>query len=106
MHIFLFFLLFVHLSAGHRHSHSRFHIRESNSDAGDSDSTLDVARRHGDDSINFAAVPIHPFILPRELTTLSKSGQTSDVASSGDYTCGPDKLCGNEACCGESGWCG
>ncbi|SPJ91021.1 uncharacterized protein FTOL_13423 [Fusarium torulosum] len=106
MHIFLLFLLFVRISAGHRHSHSRFHSRGSNGDAGNSDSTLGVVRGHEDDSINLAAVPYHPFILPRELTTLSESGQTSDVASSGDYTCGPNKACGNEACCGESGWCG
>ncbi|KAF5980123.1 glycoside hydrolase family 18 protein [Fusarium bulbicola] len=45
-------------------------------------------------------------ILPRELTVLSESGQTSDAATSGDYTCGPEKPCGNGACCGESGWCG
>ncbi|XEV07561.1 hypothetical protein FSHL1_012848 [Fusarium sambucinum] len=106
MQSFLLLFLSVGLSIGHRHSHSRFHIRGRDGNTGDSDSTFDIVRRHDDDAISLAPVPIHPFILPRELTTLSESGQNSDAASSGDYTCGPNKPCGNEACCGESGWCG
>ncbi|RGP61415.1 glycosyl hydrolases family 18 [Fusarium longipes] len=106
MHLFLLPFLFIGLSAGHRHSHSRFHIRGSNGNGGNSDSPAHVVERHDDDSVSLAPIPIHPFILPRELTTLSESGQKSDVASSGDYTCGPNRPCGNEACCGESGWCG
>lgn len=50
--------------------------------------------------ISAAGDLINSPLIPREL------GQTSSLASSGDFTCGPGRPCGNGACCGSDGWCG
>jgi hypothetical protein len=46
------------------------------------------------------------YLAARQAELTTTSGQTTTLATSGDFTCGPGRPCGNGACCGESGWCG